>query len=699
MDDYFRPNTNFPRHCTAHLVIGVILLSPFLSLPALASDSGEQSAPPITMERLYASPEFSEVTLSPDGNSLALVQAFKEGANNLVIMELETNKLTYVTQFDDVRIDWYYWKDNNTLLYGLVTTEGAPVIRGMFNVFDRRTGETRNLSGIRTWSMSRAVRTYWKWYSLKVLNLMTWDPERLLVTYESQGRVVDRSTGRIEGGMPNVYLMNLKTGKFKRVLKNPGDLSNFYADKSGRVRIASRFRPDGSGLYLHRWPDSETWEPLFEQRYAQPSIQPLLFTSNPDRLIVSSDLESDRRRLYVYNLRTRALEEELFSHEEVDVTHVHQFGIDNAMLVADYTDTRDRHTILDPELASELQDVSNTVPQYEFYVLDASDDLRRMLLLASNERTPGHFYLYNRDKPELERLFAFTDEIPEQALVHTTPVRITASDGLSLPAFISLPRPEIANGALILKVHGGPHGIRDQMRYDPEVQYLASLGYAVLQLNYRGSGGYGREFLQSGHGEWDGKIQQDLADAVDWASNERHFDGERVCIYGASFGGYSAMMSLARYPNRYRCGISYLGVSDLAALFDEAMENNAEDTLNFFRTVIGDPNNREMISSASPITRVKEIKAPILLAHGERDRKVPVEHSKRFEEKLIEHEKDHLAFYYPNEGHSLNYYRNIFHFTTTLEMFLADHLLSNVSDDSEKQSNTAIEQLARANNE
>ncbi len=225
---------------------------------------------------------------------------------------------------------------------------------------------------------------------------------------------------------------------------------------------------------------------------------------------------------------------------------------------------------------------------------------------------------------------------------------------------------------LVLMPHGGPFDIADTWRYDNDAQFLASRGYAVLQVNFRGSGGRGDNFVKAGYREWSGKIQDDLVDGVRWAVAQGEVDGRRMCVYGASFGGYSALMLAAREPALFKCAVGYIGVYDLTLL--ARPENNRLDTFRaayIGKTVGAD---KAALEKASPVTLAANITAPVLLVHGGKDKRAPVEHAEAMRAALVKAGRPPEWFLAPNEGHGFYDTKNVTEFYQRLETFLAKHL-------------------------
>jgi dipeptidyl aminopeptidase/acylaminoacyl peptidase len=255
------------------------------------------------------------------------------------------------------------------------------------------------------------------------------------------------------------------------------------------------------------------------------------------------------------------------------------------------------------------------------------------------------------------------------------PIRFDARDGLKIRGYVTVPKDYVAGEKLplIVNPHGGPFGVRDYWGYNPEHQFFASRGYAVVQVNYRGSGGYGRDFEQAGYGEWGRKMQHDLSDAVHYLVEEGIADPDRVCIYGGSYGGYATMAGMTFTPELYRCGINYVGVTDVPLLFS-SMPRHWEPLKELMKVQIGDPKDAEFMDSISPLAHVDKIDDPILIVHGRRDPRVVIDHAEKLRRQMKRLEREFEWLVKNNEGHGFRKEENRLELYKTMEDFLAQHL-------------------------
>jgi len=302
-----------------------------------------------------------------------------------------------------------------------------------------------------------------------------------------------------------------------------------------------------------------------------------------------------------------------------------------------------------------------------------SDDGKLLLFHVGSDRDPGSWYLFNKTSGKADLLFSSMEAIYPEDMAERRPVTLRARDGLALHGFLTMPAhaPGV-KPPLVLLPHGGPHGVADDWFFDTDAQFLASRGYAVLQVNFRGSSGRGPAFRQAGFREWGGKIQDDLVDAVRWAIAQGEVDGARVCAYGASFGGYSALMLAARAPDLFRCAVGYAGVYDLSQLARTEEARADKRMTHAIQREIGD--DKDELQRFSPAMQAARIKAPVLLVHGGKDKRAPLAQAEAMRAALVREGRPPEWFVAPNEGHGFYDTANRAEFYRRLEAFLGKYI-------------------------
>jgi dipeptidyl aminopeptidase/acylaminoacyl peptidase len=308
-------------------------------------------------------------------------------------------------------------------------------------------------------------------------------------------------------------------------------------------------------------------------------------------------------------------------------------------------------------------------------------DADRYLVRSLSDVDPGSYYLLDLKSRALESLGPARFDLRDVPMPHRKPIRYKARDGLEIPAFLTLPLGRDAkNLPLIVLVHGGPNVRGTHWDWNPEAAYLAALGYAVLEPDYRGSTGWGRKLYEAGWKQWGRAMQDDLNDGMDDLVRQGIVDARRACIMGASYGGYAVMEGLARDPDRWRCGVNYVGVTDVLMMNDVTWSDFADsDYLKYgFKELVGDPDkDAAMLKAVSPLQHASSIKAPVLMTYGGLDRRVPIVHGERMRDALEKQGTTVDWTVYPQEGHGFLLESNRFDFYSRVAAFLAKYLPPN----------------------
>jgi dipeptidyl aminopeptidase/acylaminoacyl peptidase len=305
--------------------------------------------------------------------------------------------------------------------------------------------------------------------------------------------------------------------------------------------------------------------------------------------------------------------------------------------------------------------------------INFSEDGNVLLFSVSSDRDPGAYYLIDTHGYKVHKLFSPRPWIQPTRMGERRPLHFKASDGTELEAILTLP-PGAGESQLpmVLLPHGGPHGVSDDWFFDNDAQFLASRGYLVLQVNYRGSSGRGRAFEQAGYLQWGARIQQDLIDGVRWAINERYADPQRICVYGASFGGYSAMMTAIRAPELFKCAVGYAGIYDLAMMYKKGDIRMDKSGRSYLTSVIG--KDDADLAANSPDKLADKITVPVLLVHGEDDERAPFAQAKAMRSALESAHRPYQWLTKPGEAHGFSSEKNVAEFYRTLEAFLGKYI-------------------------
>ena len=312
-------------------------------------------------------------------------------------------------------------------------------------------------------------------------------------------------------------------------------------------------------------------------------------------------------------------------------------------------------------------------PGYKVNVTSHSKDGKLWMIYASSDRAAGSYYLYNKESNKFSLLFSNMKHLKSKALSESIPIKFTASDGREVNGYITYPAgiPETQNVPLVTLVHGGPMA-RDYWSFDREVQLLAAQGYAVLRLNFRGSTGYGKSFEAGSQRQWGGRVQEDIIEGTKWTIQQGGISEDRVCIMGGSFGGYSALQSAILAPELFKCVVGVAGVYDLAMMFEEGDIPNLLFGKAYLQNQLG--TDKELMRQYSPAHNVHKLQAPVLVAHGEKDVRVPIEHAEALRDAMDKHKKEYEWFVKDTETHGFYDQKNRTEYFEKVTVFLSKHL-------------------------
>ncbi|MFV2069789.1 MAG: alpha/beta fold hydrolase [Pirellulales bacterium] len=478
----------------------------------------------------------------------------------------------------------------------------------------------------------------------------------------------------------DIYRINVVTAERELLQKNPG-FAGFLADDDYQIRLAMNYTPDGGQLLLIPKADDDWSEFLRIDPADAMTTGPAGFDKTGKVLYLVDSRKRDTAALMTIDLAS-GTETLLAEDPRADVGGVLVHPTEKTVQAVSFDYMREEWKVLDPAIAADL-DALKQVVDGEFVVTSRTQDDRLWTVAYVVDNGPVRFYLYDRPKKKAKFLFSSRDDLDQYALAKMHPVIIPARDGLPLVSYLTLPVGSDPDGdgrpdhplPMVLDVHGGPWS-RDQWGYDSRHQWLANRGYAVLSVNYRGSSGFGKKFINAANGEWAGKMHDDLLDAVDWAVRQRVADKDKVAIMGGSYGGYATLVGLTFTPKTFACGVDIVGPSSLVTL----LENVPPYWMPFMPVMkdrLGDHTTdagRKELLARSPLARVDQIERPLLIGEGANDPRVTQLEADQIVHALQEKKIPVTYVLYPDEGHGFARPANRTSFNAVVEVFLARHL-------------------------
>lgn len=635
-------------------------------IPALfAFCSAQAELPPLIPRAvLFGNPERAHPQVSPNGTQIAWLAPDKSGVVNVWVNAIDGTNVRAVTNENHRPIPWYAWAgDSKQILY--LQDNAGDEINHLFSA-DLTNDNVRDLTPFR---------------GVRAQNVLTdlQHPKFVLVALNLRDRQAF-----------DMYRIDLETGAVTLEATNPGDVLTWTTDNDFVIRAATAF--DGkSGNTIIRVRDAvgKPWRDLvvmpFERALFGGQVVggSLIAGFDPDgkSLIIHSALPSDKGRLVRVDLQSGKELEVLAQDPQADVAdsglgselNVLRDPITHAIQAVEFNYATPHWVFLDPKMESDFAAIGKGVPGFiDLISRDRAD--KKWIVASRRSDAPPTYYTFDRETKKLTKLFDEHPALMRAALAPKKPIVIKARDGLEMLSYLTTP-PGVAPKDLpmVLLIHGGPW-FRDDDSFDPEVQLLANRGYAVLQVNYRGSTGFGLKFLNAGTNEWGRGTQEDLFDALQWAIDQKIADPKRIAAMGWSGGGFATLLALEMRPELFACGVDGVGPADLATLF-RSFPDYWSNILMRWRRRGGDFDHNEILNRAvSPLYHVEKIRAPLLIGQGKNDPRVTIANADAMVAALRKANREVTYVVYPDEGHGFARPENNLDFYGRVEEFLAKHL-------------------------
>lgn len=624
---------------------------------------------PIPVETFFRLPRYAAMAISPDGQHIAALSPVNRH-QNLVVLDVPPKDARPVTAFDGKDVVWFRWINSRRLVVetGNLATRAFDYRGGALYGIDLDAGEVRKLTeGWGDENLGGAMS--WVGHGLRIVRFLPGEGDDFI----AQEMTFDRF-GRQMGELVRI---NSRSGRRTNIGMGKPDSAedeSWVVDGHGVARAMLASGKGRTRIYYRAGPDAP-WQKLDEFASTDPGWMPLAMGEDDRALYVSAYRGEDKAAIVRYDPAKRAFGEVAARHPRVDLANL--VTDEGKVVGVRYDADRIGVAMFDEQLARIQKAVDSAFPD-AVNLLSWSRDRSRVLITSFSDVSPGTYYLFDVKKGRIEYLADRAPWIHPKEMAPMKAVRYTARDGLEIPAYLTLPRGSAGrNLPLVVVVHGGPWVEGDSWWFDPEAQFLASRGYAVLQPNYRGTLRYGWKHLHSSYGQWGLAMQDDITDGVRWAVNQGIADPKRVCIYGASYGGYASMMGLAKTPDLYRCGVDYVGVTDIPLFLTMTWADYARSDFvdHDAKTMVGDPDrDAQRLRDTSPVMIADRIKAPVLMAYGGADRRVPMEHGTRMKDALDKAGVKYQWMVMDGEGHGFRDPANQKAFYEAVEKFLADNL-------------------------
>ncbi|MDU0112756.1 prolyl oligopeptidase family serine peptidase [Psychrosphaera aquimarina] len=578
-------------------------------------------------------PMVQQPSISPDGKNIAVIINRDDETQVAISPFNNPSQVVPVVGLsgEKYRIESINWANNERVL----VTVTQP-IKYLFYRLRTTHIYSVKIDGSNTFELSKKQRVKDNLDAYRssphLLSILEQDPNHILVTVRDWR----------DNYYSSVFKVNIVDGTFTKYLPNGLKINSWQVNKSGEILMAmgtdDNEKTDFSYIYIRKNNESD-WE-LAKKReaYKEATFSPVLYEQDTNSIVVISNRELNKNALWRYHISTEEFEllGEAPGNYDIDGS-ISKFSGDKRNVVGfTYTDNFVQRVYFDEKNEALNQQITSIFSKQglKAYLYDWDKAANKYIIYGVSDDKPGQFFLFDREKKKISKWFGQYPSLSKEKLSPVKPIEFKAQDGMTLYGYLTMPE-GVENPPLILHPHGGPYGVRDTQYFDPFVQLFASRGYAVLQVNYRGSGGFGNEYLASGYSQWGKKMQSDLVDAMNWIKAKDIVDTKNSCIVGASYGGYAALTAGYQTPDLFNCIVSIAGISDMD---DQVVQWKYFGYQSYIDNAVnGEENDLDLIS---PVHYADKFKAPVLLIHGKVDMSVNYRQSEGMFKALKKAKKD-----------------------------------------------------------
>lgn len=608
-----------------------------------------------TVADYFANPNLSQFNFSPNGNYLSYKEKDENLKNHVYIKNLDTDEVTKVIVEGDDLIRAYGWVNNERLVY----------------LKDKGGDENYHIYAIDITGKNEKVLTPFEGVKANFLELLKDDKDHIIISMNKENPQIFEP-----------YKLNVVNGDLKKLYTNTdpaNSIQSYLFDKTGNLRGFTKLKNGVDKEVYYRINEefklirSLSWKDKFgvvSFDYATPY---------PDDAYIISNLDSDKTEILLYDLKTDKVLRKIYGNSDYDISDlsISRFRDYELDFVA-YEGEKEVVVPVSDYFKRLHEKFSDKFKGYEYAIVDRTDDESKWLLIIISDKLPGTYYEYDAKKDEFKLLVNLLPQLKEEDMAKMRPITFKSRDGLTLHGYITLPSAALQGRKvpLIVNPHGGPQSVRDSWGFNPEAQLFASRGYATLQVNFRISGGYGKQFLEAGFKQIGRKVMDDIEDGVQYVVDQGWIDKDKVAIYGVSHGGYAVLRGLAKTPDLYACGVDYVGISNINTLF-ASVPDYWKPYLEILKEVWYDadiPEEKAIIEEVSPLFHVDKIKKPLLVVQGANDPRVNINESDQIVQamRLKGYDVPYIVKY--DEGHGFSKEENRIELYKIMIGFFAKHL-------------------------
>ena len=598
----------------------------------------------IPLENFFKNPEKSSYQISPDGSFYSFMAPYKNRMN-IFIQKIGDSSATQLT-FEEARdIAGYFWPNNEQIVF----------------LKDEAGDENFHLFGVNIDGSNPIGFTDFEGVRAQIIDDLPDQKDFVVIGLNKRNKQVF-----------DPYRLNLKTGEISMLAENPGNIQGWMFDHDGKLRIATAIVDGVNQSILYRENEEDEFKTIITTNFKE-GFNPQFFTFDNKNIIGSSNLGRDKYAIVEFDPISAKEVKVLYANDDYDVNGVGYSRKRKVITAAYFESWKSERHYFDSTSKATFEKIQKQLAGYEIGITGVNKDENILILRTYSDKSLGAYYIYNSEDDKMEKIVDVSPWIDENEMSNQLPIAYQSRDGLKINGYLTLPKgynmENAKNLPVVINPHGGPWA-RDSWGFNPEIQFLANRGYAVLQMNFRGSTGYGRKFFESSFKKWGREMQDDITDGTQWLIDKGIADSTRIAIYGGSYGGYATLMGLVKEPKMYAAGVDYVGVSNMFT-FMKTIPPYWEPMLEMMYEMVGDvEKDSAMLREVSPVFHVDKIKAPLFIAQGANDPRVNVDESDQMVKAMKEKGIDVEYLVKKDEGHGFRNEENRFEFYRAMEKFL-----------------------------
>ncbi|MGL1956979.1 MAG: prolyl oligopeptidase family serine peptidase [Colwellia sp.] len=617
----------------------------------------------LPVETFFKYSEINRLSISPTGKYLAAKVKIKDNMQ-LAVMLAENNKIISVMNFGShSEVGDFGWL-NDDRIYASMIDKVGPLEKAKATgfLFSANADGSKKRQLLPT--EARAGKASGGVSNFRIVDRLKDDDKHILIDI-------------IDSKFSSIYKMNVYNGRQVRVAKTKQEYGRLYTDNNQTVRLSvgttyDKKKGQRITTIYHRMSNDAEWQLIDKRDEKSGVFRPISFTKDAKKLYINTGTS-----IQLYDPKTKEMSNVLdLSGDATIENYIYDLDPNNPSLIGiirepgyliqEFIDENHPDTKL-------FKSLSAAFPNDFVRVINSTKDKKKLLVVVYSDLKQGTYYLFDREVNKLSFLLNTAPDRDPKQMAAMKPFSFIARDGLEIRGYLTLPKGKSKHLPLVQVVHGGPYGVKDSWGFNPEAQYFANLGYAVIQVNYRGSGGRGKAFEYDHFRKMGMEMQDDLTDSINWAVEQGIVDKDRVCIYGASYGGYAAMMGVVKEPDLYKCAIPYVGVYDIAVQKDKS-DTRLHKSGRKFLEEAWNAYDEEFVRERSAIYHLDKLKAALLLVHGRMDKRVPIKNYDLLTDKLEGMNYPYESIIEDYEGHGFRDQENIYNLYKKVAIFLDKHI-------------------------